>query len=277
MCEEFPVAFGANDGGWNGVDEGPGGFFGDKAADFFDGLELEGFVANDASAAHLFAGEFKLGFDEHDKISLWIQQSKDRGENQGQGNKADIGDREMERRREVAWLEETGIDAFVNNDAGILSESPVELAVADIKGVDAGGSVLEQAVGESSSGGTDIDADFVFDSDLKGGEGVFEFEAAASDVFFGLAETDGSVAAEFASRLSGGLSGDFDFTRHDEALGFFAGFREAELADQLVEPDFFGVVGLRNLLHIWDLPVTLCSPNPNSSRVSNRSSLKASC
>ena len=55
-----------------------------------------------------------------------------------------------------------GVGLFVDHDARVGAELPGELAVADIDGMDVGGAVGEQDVGEASGGGADVQADAIF-------------------------------------------------------------------------------------------------------------------
>ena len=81
-----------------------------------------------------------------------------------------------------------GVGFFQQADAGVAAKLEGDLAVAGVHGDDAGGAVLEEAVGEASGGGADVEANFSGDVDLPVGECVFEFEAAAAYVFQVFAE-----------------------------------------------------------------------------------------
>lgn len=270
MGEEFVVAFGAGNRRGKDSTELPGSLGFDKGADFFHGGKLESFVTNDSTATYLIAGEFELGFYEHDDIGLGRENGKDRRKNQGQGNEAHVSHGEVNGRRKVAGLEEAGIDSFVNNHAGILADAPMELGMPDIEGMDTGRAALKQAVGESSGGGTNVETNFVARIKGEAIQSGLQLETAATDITFGLPELNRGIPADFAAGFASWLPGDFHFPGHDEALGLLAGIGQTTFDQKLIKPDFFRVVGVDDLLHILGLPKNLCSPNLNSSRDSNK-------
>ena len=79
-------------------------------------------------------------------------------------------------------LEFAGIDAFVQADARISAQRPGELTGADIDGMHARGTGLQEGVGEAAGGRADIDADLAGDVDGEMLQGAGEFEAAAAHV-----------------------------------------------------------------------------------------------
>ena len=79
-----------------------------------------------------------------------------RGENQRGRNEADIADRQIDWLAEIGQFEISGVEAFVHDDARIAAQLPVELAGADVDGMDARRAVLQQAIGEAACGGTEI-------------------------------------------------------------------------------------------------------------------------
>ena len=53
----------------------------------------------------------------------------------------------------------TGVGAFAHDDARVGAQAPVQLAVAHVHGVDAPGASLQEAIGEATSGGADVEGD----------------------------------------------------------------------------------------------------------------------
>jgi hypothetical protein len=131
--------------------------------------------------------------------------------------------------------EVAGIDAFHDDDAGVLAQFPGELAAADVDGVDELGAVLEEAIREASGGGADIHGDGVGDVDLEGLEGVFEFGSAAADVAGWGGDFELVVGLDFAAGFIGDLAIEADGAGEDEALGLFAAGGEALLDEADVE------------------------------------------
>ena len=69
-----------------------------------------------------------------------------------------------------------------DDDARIVAQGPVDLAVADVERDDADGAALEQDVGEAAGGGADVERLASVHGDGKRIERVRELEAAAADV-----------------------------------------------------------------------------------------------
>ncbi len=127
------------------------------------------------------------------------------------------------------------VAAFHDHDARVLAELPGQLAAADVDGEDAGGSVLEEAVGEAAGGRAEVDGGEAGGVDVESLESVFQLVTAAADEAFGGVEADGVLGAEAASGFIGGVSVDANGAGEDEALGFFPGLAESEVDEGLVE------------------------------------------
>jgi len=112
------------------------------------------------------------------------------------------------------------------------------LIVSGIDGMDGGGTALEQAIGKTAGGGTDVEADPTGGIDLKMVEGGFEFEAAASDVAIRGLELKRGVGRELFAGFGEGTIPAANEPGHDGALGFFAGGKEATFDEQKVESLF---------------------------------------
>ena len=81
-------------------------------------------------------------------------------------------------------MSESRVGFFHDDDAAVLAEFPGELALADIHGKNFGRAVLQQAVGEAAGGRAEVERDQAGHVQLKMLQRVFEFVAAAADVFF---------------------------------------------------------------------------------------------
>src|SRR6185503_14340011 len=66
-------------------------------------------------------------------------------------------------------------------------------------------------------------------------ERVFQFVAAAADIFFFGCQFDSIVRASRVAGFAGGMLIDLDLTGHDGALGFLAAFTQAAFHEDLVE------------------------------------------
>ncbi len=72
----------------------------------------------------------------------------------------------------------SGVEAFHDQDPGILPQAPVELAVADVDREHHPGPALEQAVGEAAGGGTDVESQAIGDVHGQLVESVVELDPA---------------------------------------------------------------------------------------------------
>ena len=115
--------------------------------------------------------------------------------------------------------------------------------MSGIDGMDGGGTALEQAIGKTAGGGTDVEADPSGGIDLKMVEGGFEFEAAASDVSIRGLDLERGVGGEFFASFGKVTIPAANEPGHDGALGFFAGGKEPAFDEQKVEALFGGAHG----------------------------------
>ena len=72
--------------------------------------------------------------------------------------------------------------AFYPQDAGILTQFPGDLIHGNVNGVDASCAMLQQTVGESASGRSDVEAYFAGWIDAKIAQSSFKFESAATGI-----------------------------------------------------------------------------------------------
>lgn len=145
------------------------------------------FFTNDATlGVEDVLGELELGFDEHDEESAGDQECPEGLEEFCKGNEGNVDNQEVVGGvGEIFWGEGFCVGLFEVKDAGIGGNFGMELTVTDINAGDMGGAVLEEEIGKSPGGCTDIDAGFAFY-----GEGVecgvaFEFFTGPADVFLG--------------------------------------------------------------------------------------------
>jgi hypothetical protein len=212
-----------------------GGLGGDPGLDAVAGALVGGGVADDAAGADVFAGEFELGFDEDDGVAAGFEDGEGGGEDEGEGDEGDVGDDEVHEFGDIGGGHVADVEVFAADDAGVVAEFPDELVGADIVGVDSGGAVLEEAVGEAAGGGTDIEADEAGDIDVEVVQGAFEFEAAAADVAWGFFDPEDGVEGDEGAGFEAGLIIDENLAGEDEAFGLFAGGAKALLYECLVQ------------------------------------------
>ena len=124
----------------------------DKILDFFDSSIMEQGGLDYATGLDILPGEFELRFDQGNDRKLVGKEAKDCRQNDGQGDKGEIEDGEIQRGIvDLRRGDAAGIEPFNDLDPGVLAEFPGQLAVPDINGKDFFRATLEQAVGESAA------------------------------------------------------------------------------------------------------------------------------
>ncbi len=142
----------------------------------------------------------------------------------------------------------------------------MELGAADIDSEDRDRAMLEEAIGEPSCGRAEVQAGEPGDIDGEVGEGVFELEAAATDVLFAFDELDRCLGVEEGGGFDEGLSADAGTAGHDQAAGALAGIGETTLNEEDIGSDtrHGGIVDFR--LAIVDWISRASSPWPHDRR-----------
>ena len=144
-------------------------------------------VSNHSVAADLAAPGLKLGLDESDNGLSGLEVGGCGGDNHPKGYEGNVDDDEVDGLGEVEGV--AGVELFDDDDAEIVTEFLVELAVSDVDGVDLLRAALEEAVGEAAGGGADVEPGHSRGVDSEGVEGVGQLDAPASYV--------GETAADF--------------------------------------------------------------------------------
>ncbi len=84
--------------------------------------------------------------------------------------------------RDVRWRQGTSVHAFVDVNARVSAQPPVQLAVADIERDHARRAALQQDVGEAAGRGADVQGAFARRVHAEVVEGMRQLDAAAADV-----------------------------------------------------------------------------------------------
>src|SRR5262249_6988533 len=142
------------------------------------------------------------------------------------------------------------VDPLADHHPRVGAQPRVELAVADVDRVDAGGAALEQTVRESAGRRPDVEADPPRRIDPEAVEGGGELHAAARDVrMLGAGDGDFRVLVVRLAGLPRGPPVDLDEPREDEGLRLRARRRQAARDEQDVE------AGLQNAITTFIEPL----------------------
>ena len=237
--EKFAVSLGSED--WR-VDDF-GGFsshFGDTGSDTIDGKLMCGGVPDDAAFADVLASGLKLRLDENNHFERRSPGTKgvdDGRQDEGSGDEGDVHGKEGNARGKISGVQIAGVGALHEGHTGVAPQGVGNLSVTGVDGEDAGGSVLEHAVGEASGRRSDIETESAGEVDIPVIQRGFEFEAAAADV--------AEILAKQAQRCGfrDAVAGFVDFllvnqntTGEDDGLSTLASRGKSPLYEQLIEP-----------------------------------------
>jgi len=249
--EKFTIAFGTKDWGIDDLNRsGSQGI--DAGGHAFDSKTMSRGIADDSALADVLATGFELRLDEDDGFK-WRRSlercpvSRPGGayngwQQEGRGDEGDIHREEADAGGQITGDEIARVGALHECDARVAAKLVGDLSIAGVDGEDAGGSVLEHAVGEASGRGSDVQAEASGEVDVPMAQRGFELESATADV--------AEVVAENAERsaVGNGMTGlvefllvDKDAASEDERLGALASRSESALNEEFVEPYFHGV------------------------------------
>ena len=127
---------------------------------------------------------------------------------------------------EQFWLYLTDVHFFYWLDARMCAQFPRELPIPDIQGVNEPRAVLKQAIGEAARGSTDINRDAAAHVNVKNAECLFQFEAAAADVFLWLQHDNIGIGRDAVSRFRQRFAIDTNGACEEEPLRLFSTFGE---------------------------------------------------
>ena len=124
------------------------------------------------------------------------------------------------------------------------------MAPANVHGKNFRRAVLQQTIGESAGGCAQVERGQSGDIQLKMAQGVFQFVAAAADVF--IADIEGKLVIGFdgIAGFVGGLGVDADLSGENGAFGAFAAFTKAAFNQCLVEANHVKIKPAFCLAHI---------------------------
>jgi hypothetical protein len=109
------------------------------------------------------------------------------------------------------------------------------LPPANIHGKNLRRAVLQQTIGESAGGRAQVERHQSGDIQLKMEQGMFQFVAAAADVFFARIQGEPVIGFDGVTWLVRGLGIDADLAGKNGAFGAFAAFAKAVFNQSLVE------------------------------------------
>jgi hypothetical protein len=127
------------------------------------------------------------------------------------------------------------IGFFHDDHPAILPEFPGKLAPADVHGKNLCGAVLQQTIGEPAGGCAQVERVHSGDIQMKMIQGMFQFVAAAADVFIAGIKGKLVIRLDGIAGFADGLGVDADLSGEDGAFGALAAFAKAAFNQGLVK------------------------------------------
>jgi hypothetical protein len=124
------------------------------------------------------------------------------------------------------------------------------LPPANVHGKNLCRAVLQQAIGETAGGCAQVERGQPDDIQLKMVQGVFQFVAAAADVFFVRVQSEPIIGFDGVAGFVRGLGVDADLAGNNGAFGAFAAFTKAAFNQCLVEASHVKIKQAFCLAHI---------------------------
>lgn len=222
MQQELPIPLGAEDRTFDNLSTKSQ--FSHGLADAQAGSLVHCRVAHDSSFSHLAAPGLELRLDENHHLPVVLEQRRQRRENQRNRDEADVANGQIHFLADFLEAQVTGVDAFAEDDARVGAQLPVDLARADVDGMDASGAVLKETIGEAASGCADVETDLAGDVDGEVFQRSFEFQAAAANVRRPAGDFEAAIQRDGLAGLGAFLTLNEDGAGQDEGAGLFARF-----------------------------------------------------
>ena len=124
-------------------------------------------ITDNTLFADFFASCLKLRLDQSCNFAVLFHQIPDRKQHLGQGDKRYVDRYEGRSLLDILRHDVTDVRALHTDNARIVPQLPVELAVTDIHGIYLDGAVLQHTVGKAAGGCSDIHADLSIQGKVK--------------------------------------------------------------------------------------------------------------
>ena len=195
-------------------------------------------VTHHATFADGLAPGLELRLDERDDVAAIAQLCERWRKRETQRDERDVGDHEIHGLFDGHTL--ARVHALVDDDARVLAQAPIELALPDVDGVHARGSALQQHIGEATGRRADVDGDLSGHVEAERVEGTGQLVTTARDVLGTGVDGELGVFRDRRRRPVGATSVNTHRARQDECLSALAAWRESALHQELIEPHAFG-------------------------------------
>src|ERR1051326_3305611 len=193
---------------------------------------------HDAAFADLAFPHLELWLVGYNHATLGAQNRRGRRQNQGYGNEADVKRCQIHEFADVLESQISRVHAFVYHDARIVAQLPIELARAHVHRMHARRPALQQAICEATGGTANVQAHAPGHLDVEFVQRRRQLDAAAAHIRRFAGDCNAARGVDIVARLKRLLPVHQNIARHDERLRLFAGFSQAALDQQTIEPLF---------------------------------------
>ena len=135
-------------------------------------------IANHPTRPDAPLADFELGFDQGEQAAPRRHKVEGGGKRGFKADEADVTGDQGHRLCDLVGRQITGVRPLEDDDALIFTQSPGELPVTDIDGVNPGRAARQEDISKSPGRRAEIEADPSGDIDAEVGQGVIEFDAA---------------------------------------------------------------------------------------------------
>src|SRR5580658_724000 len=227
--EEFAVAFGAEN--WRSDYVGANtGQVHQRSLHLLDRGCLSGLVAHNTALAHEFPSGFELRLDQDDHLPAvaLLGRRREGGayygrQNRGRGNKRHVDHDEVYVFANRFSSHIACVGFFQESNARILAQLEIHLPVTRVDRDHASCAVLQQAIGEPTGGGADVEANSARNIYIPVLKGAFKFQSAAANILQIFAEQpDRRVGQNLGAGFLDLLVVNQHFPRENQGLGAFS-------------------------------------------------------
>src|SRR5215204_3405554 len=160
----------------------------EESRDAQDGRGVHLPVSYQASPSYGLGSGLELGLYEQYRLPHRRRRREDAFERDQEGDEREVGHHKVGVEWQIFSGQPAHIGTLQNGDAGVVTQRPVELAVADVDGEHPLGPPLQQGVGEPSRRCSSIEAGTSLHRHAEPGDGDVQFLAGARDEAFVLGD-----------------------------------------------------------------------------------------
>ena len=199
--------------------------------DLVQGPGPRGVVLDQTALPDRLGPDLELRLDQGDQLGPSAGQAESSRQRLGQADEADVGDDQVRRIGYQGGGQTAGVDALQRDHPWIAGQAGMQLAAADVDGVDPGRAALQADLGEPAGRGADVQHRAPLQRHRPQVEGADQLQGPAADIGMGGDRLDGRTPVDHVGGLGEGAPVDAHPARLDGGAGLGAAVEQA-LFDQ---------------------------------------------